>query len=258
MSHPGPLLTDFVDGTLGAAERADVQAHLATCATCRDEVAVARTARSALRALPVATPPPGVADAAIAEASAQPTSIDTARPRSDPSTTRRWLAAAAVAAAIGLIAVAAPKLGPSPSQSMAAGSDAAADQSFAKAAGVEVVDANVSQTQLATVAAALGGVQPAEAAASGVSLGETAQPPDLQARHVLPAELPHAAACLDQAFGDTPGTLTRVLGARFEGTPAYFGLYAVGPGAGLPPTRVQLLVASVRGCDVLASAYASL
>jgi hypothetical protein len=256
MSHPGPLLTDFVDGTLGAAERADVEAHLATCPTCRDEVALARAARSALRALPVATPPPGLAEGAIAEAS-RPTQA--ADPRSKPSTTRRWLAAAAVAAAIGLIAVAAPKLGPSPAQSMAAGSDAAADQSFARATGVEVVGANVSQAQLATVAAALGGIQPGEVApASGVSSAATVQPPDLQAGRVLPAELPQAAACLDQAFGDTPGTLTRVLRARFEGTPAYFGLFAVGPGAGLAPTRVQLLVASVRGCDALASAYALL
>jgi anti-sigma factor RsiW len=256
MSHPGPLLTDFVDGTLGKAERADVEQHLETCVTCSDEVALARAARSALRALPVATTPPGLADGVIAEAT-RPTQIDASGPRAKASTTRRWLAAAAVAAAVALLAVAAPKLGSAPSQ-MAAGSEGAADRSFAKAAGVEVVAANVSQAQLATVAAALGGIQPVEAAPTSGSVGATAQPRDLQAGQVLPAKLPQAAACLDQAFGDTPGTLTRVLQARFEGTPAYFGLYAVGPGADLAPTRVQLLVASVRGCDVLASAYASL
>jgi hypothetical protein len=47
-----------------------------------------------------------------------------------------------------------------------------------------------------------------------------------------------------------------VVEAGYEGTPAYLGFYAVGPGAGLPATRIQLLVASVDGCRPLATAYA--
>jgi hypothetical protein len=83
--------------------------------------------------------------------------------------------------------------------------------------------------------------------------------PAFDARAELPARLPAATTCLDQAFDHgTPGVLTRVLLARFDGAPAYFGLYAVGPGAGLAPTRLQLLVASVDGCAPLGSAYALL
>ena len=71
----------------------------------------------------------------------------------------------------------------------------------------------------------------------------------------VPERLPAATQCLEQAFPDeATGTLTRVVLARYEGRPAYFGLYAVGPGAGLPPTQLLLLVASVHGCDLLAAA----
>ena len=40
--------------------------------------------------------------------------------------------------------------------------------------------------------------------------------------------------------------------ARFEGEPAYLGVYLIGPGAGLPPTLLQLNVASVHGCNPVA------
>jgi hypothetical protein len=112
-------------------------------------------------------------------------------------------------------------------------------------------------------AAALGGIPaPATAPAEGAgtaTAATTSPVPALDARAELPDRLPAATACLDQAFDNgTPGVLTRVLLARFDGTPAYFGLYAVGPGAGLAPTRLQLLVASVDGCSPLGSAYALL
>ena len=259
MSHPGPLLVDLVDGTLDAAERAEVEAHLAGCAQCRREVALARAARSSLRALPAAVPPPGLADAAIARAEAGPVAhITGAR---SPSASRRWIAVAAAAAAIIVIAVASPKLGSSPSQTSAAGAGGPADRSFAQAETLEVVDANLSAEQLATAAAALGGVQAGvESApssdASAVSGGSGL--PDLRPSQQLPERLPEASACLDDAWGATPGQLTRVILARFDGKPAYLGLYAIGPGAGLPPTRLQLLVASVGTCQALGSGYALL
>ena len=261
MRHPGPLLTDFVDATLGAAERVDVEAHLADCATCRQEVALVRDARSSLRSLPAAVPPPGLADAAIAEAAARPAATDISDARSRQAG-RRWITVSAVAAAavIAVIAVMSPKLGSSSSQTMADSAGGSADRSFAKADTVEVVGADLSSEQLAAVAVQLGGVQAgAQTAPSGdVSGVSEAAPLDLQPRQLLPERLAEASACLDEAWGATPGQLTRVVLARFEGTQAYFGLYAVGPGAGLPATRLQLLVASVDGCRALASAYALL
>jgi len=268
MNHPGPLLTDLVDGTLSSADRVDVEAHLATCGSCRQEVALARAARRALGSMPPVVPPAGLVEAAIAGASAHPSPTRIGEAGSRRSA-RRWIGVAAAAAVIGLVAVAAPKLGTSPSPTVAEGAGAA-DRSFPRADAVEVVRTDVSSAQLAFVAASLGGVEPGGTAASlgGVGPGGTAAPsadvtgvesaasvPARQARRQLPERLSEASACLEQAWGAAPGPLTRVLLARFQGTPAYFGLYAVGPGAGLAPTRLQLLVASVEGCQALASAY---
>jgi hypothetical protein len=164
---------------------------------------------------------------------------------------------------IALIAVVAPKLGSSPSGTHAEPAAGGAAVAYPPASGVDVVRADLAPDQLAVAAAALGGI-PAPAAAPAEGAGTatavaTSPVPALDARAELPDRLPAATACLDQAFDNgTPGVLTRVLLARFDGTPAYFGLYAVGPGAGLAPTRLQLLVASVDGCSPLGSAYALL
>jgi len=261
MNHPEALLTDFVDGTLSAADLAAVEDHLGTCGACRREVALARAARATLRSMPPEAPPAGLVDAAVAEATARPRATNIAVARAKRPA-RRWVAVAAAAAVIGLVVVASPKLGSSPSPTVADRSAAgdAADRSFADAGAVEVVRTDVSSAQLAYVAASLGGLQAgAEPAPSGVAGAETAASvPALQPGRQLPDRLPEASACLEQAWGAAPGQLTRVILARFQGTPAYFGLYAVGPGAGLPPTRLQLLVASVRDCRPLASAYALL
>lgn len=55
--HPEELLAEYVDGTLADEDRARVEAHLATCEACREEVALAGRARAALRALPAEEPP---------------------------------------------------------------------------------------------------------------------------------------------------------------------------------------------------------
>jgi predicted anti-sigma-YlaC factor YlaD len=263
MNHPSDLLVDLVDGTLTNGDRALVEAHLETCATCRSEVALATQGRAALHTLAPVEPPASLADAAIAEAAR-------ARPAADLDAARaarrrgRWLGIAAAAAVIALIAVAAPKIGSSPSGTRAEPAAATgAAVGYPPASGVDVVRADLAPDQLAVAAAALGGI-PAPAAApaegAGTATAATTSPvPALDARAELPDRLPAATACLDQAFDNgTPGVLTRVLLARFDGTPAYFGLYAVGPGAGLAPTRLQLLVASVDGCSPLGSAYALL
>jgi hypothetical protein len=50
--HPEQLLAEYVDGSLAADDRATVEAHLASCSVCADEVAVAEQARTALTELP--------------------------------------------------------------------------------------------------------------------------------------------------------------------------------------------------------------
>lgn len=50
--HPEELLAGYVDGSASAEERRSVDAHLAGCSRCRDELALAGAARAAIRSLP--------------------------------------------------------------------------------------------------------------------------------------------------------------------------------------------------------------
>src|SRR5439155_14358989 len=52
MTHPEELLAAYVDGSLEQDERGLVDAHLAGCERCRDEVELASRARDALAGLP--------------------------------------------------------------------------------------------------------------------------------------------------------------------------------------------------------------
>src|SRR5919108_95280 len=49
---PEELRAEFVDGTLGPEDRARVESHLSTCASCREEVSLAGPVREALSGLP--------------------------------------------------------------------------------------------------------------------------------------------------------------------------------------------------------------
>ena len=63
--HPEELLAPYVDGTATPAERTAVEAHLGSCARCRDEVDLARSAHRALAALPEVRPTTGVTAAGV-------------------------------------------------------------------------------------------------------------------------------------------------------------------------------------------------
>jgi hypothetical protein len=58
--HPEILLAEYADGTLTPEAAAEVEAHLAGCATCREELALAREARAALGTLPDVPAPEGM------------------------------------------------------------------------------------------------------------------------------------------------------------------------------------------------------
>ena len=58
--HPEQLLAEYVDGSLGADDRATVEAHLASCSSCADEVSMARQARMMLTELPEVPVPLGL------------------------------------------------------------------------------------------------------------------------------------------------------------------------------------------------------
>jgi anti-sigma factor RsiW len=88
-------LPEYVHGTLGVAERAEVEAHLAGCTACRDEVALLRTVRAAvLRRTPVVDTA-RVAAAVIASRSMPKTRPEISRMRR-PMPQYAWRVAAAV------------------------------------------------------------------------------------------------------------------------------------------------------------------
>ncbi|HXF73443.1 MAG TPA: zf-HC2 domain-containing protein, partial [Actinomycetota bacterium] len=105
MTHPGDeLLAAYVDDRLSEPERAAVSAHLDACPTCQEEAALAAQARDVLRALPEEPVPVGVTGPVRDEV--------LGAPRSRRAQALRWLAGAAVAAAIvAVAALALPDLG---------------------------------------------------------------------------------------------------------------------------------------------------
>ncbi len=92
MSHPGDLLSAYLDGEVTPDERRVVETHLPGCGECRTEIDELSGARAAVRSLPMMDLPPGLL----------PEPEPVAVVRRFPSRPIAW-AAAAVAA--GLLAV---------------------------------------------------------------------------------------------------------------------------------------------------------
>ena len=63
MNHPYEQLADLMDGTLDERELAGVQAHLDSCATCRQDIDLATHGVRAARSLPRREPSSGSASA---------------------------------------------------------------------------------------------------------------------------------------------------------------------------------------------------
>lgn len=57
MTHLGELLSAHLDGAATAEERSRIEAHLASCGRCTQDLADITAAREAVRALPVLEPP---------------------------------------------------------------------------------------------------------------------------------------------------------------------------------------------------------
>lgn len=266
MTHPGPELTEYVDGTLTPSRTARIDEHLRTCATCRAEVRLAIAAREALVAIPSPAPPPGLTDAAIAEArelaaartreGSRPRDLASHRPRPG---TPRWLAIAGAAAVIALAALIVPKLG-QPGTSPASLAAGASNTAQPAASAVEVQHIDYGANFLPEFAAAYDSVAGAQGGSPVPAAGEAATPGPVStvagsadAVKLVPERLPAATRCLDRAYDNQGGTLTRVILARYAEQPAYLGVYLQSPGAGLEPNVVLVVVASVHGCDLLAT-----
>src|SRR5213593_3597193 len=123
MTHPEEHLSGYVDGTLATGERAEVDAHLATCATCREEIELATGAVTMLRELPEVPVPFGTTRPVMAEAGKERTS----RARRSWGGRTQWAAGLAAAAVlVAVVAVALPRVGREAQPEAAAGGGGAA------------------------------------------------------------------------------------------------------------------------------------
>jgi hypothetical protein len=232
MNHPFEQLADLMDGTLDERELAGVQAHLDSCATCRQDIDLATHGVRAARSLPVESPPPDLHRRVVG-----------AGGRGTP-TWYRWAGAAAAAAVIA-IAIALPNVGGDGERETVTDAAGSSEVSLPLAGDVEYsreeldYDAEALQ-DLARSATAPRSQVSTNAAGAELAGGTSA-----------------AVRCVSKAFGDQQeGRLTRLIQARFEGEEAYIAVYLEGPGAGEPPDTVAVWAASSKDCTVLSFASA--
>lgn len=254
--HPDELLAALVDGELTDAERAQAEAHLATCETCREEVDLARRARTAVASLEDVPVPLGVTGPVLQAARKErPRLVRLARPVA-------WAAAAAVVgvgAWVGLRAASdgGDEEGELPS---AAEAPAEAQATLEAALPFEIQDVNYTDTSLQELAGRLAAESgaPAEEAFGGEAEEEAQDRAATEASPVAPLPTPReevrveAFECLQQGAELGPDAqVVKIIAASFKGTPAYIGAFLEGPGAGEPPDRLVIWVVSRDDCALL-------
>jgi hypothetical protein len=252
MTHPEEHLSGYVEGTLATDERADVDAHLATCATCREEAELATRAVTMLRELPEVPVPFGVTSPVMAQAGKERRSRRHRAWGTSWGGRTQWTAGLAAAAVlVAVVVVALPRLGREAQQDL--------------------------RTAGAPEASASGGVPGREAALSGavplelqpnadfdaIKLERLADSSALRAgsdstlaqpsvKDASAAQAEGAAACLANPGGLTAqDRLVRLIQARFQGRPAYVGVYLESPSAGQPADRVVIWVVARPDCSIL-------
>jgi anti-sigma factor RsiW len=276
--HPDELLAGYVDGSATPEDRAVVDQHLATCATCREEVQLAADARAALISLPELGAP-GLAEAgvlALRRAAFQAVPSDGADGAPDtapePATPHRtaaavpteprarlraaWVqlvAAAAIVAVLGgLIAI--PFLLSGNNASKSTSINAAAGPAASSSALPPLIDqgANYSQSSLDSLAARITTeVRDERLAARGSAQATSAPAAHLpQAPAIQDASAARAAlTCLIQGGGPEDVAPVYLEQAEVSGTSAFVGGFFL-RGARL---NVMVIAVSRDGCQPLYS-----
>jgi anti-sigma factor RsiW len=253
MTHPEELLAGYVDGTLPTDERAGVDAHLAECARCRREVALAASARSALGSLTEVPAPSGVAARALQEAGG-------ASLRRQAGGVPRWYriaGVAAAAAALLVIAVTLPHIGKGTSIADAGRADkqlggASAPTTALSASVIEIQQVNYDNASLSALS---------ESYVGGGAAVSTPAPGPTESTAVVngtPAQTAKALACIVRSAPSETGQPTRLISARFQDTPAYLAVFLEGPGADQPPDSVVVWVFATKDCAILSFSHARL
>lgn len=254
MRHPEEHLSGYVDGTLATDERAEVDAHLATCATCREEIELSTQAVTMLRVLPEVPVPFGTTTPVMAEARKERTS----RARRSWGGRSQWAAGLAAAAVLVVaVAVVLPRVGREALMESAGGG--AAPAAPTRAPGMEAatsgavpleIQANVDYD--ATKLERLADSSAARAAQETTLAAPSAKDASAAQSEASAAQAETAVACLARPGGLTGrDRLVRLIQATFQGRPAYVGVYLEQPGASQPADRVVIWVVASRDCAIL-------
>jgi hypothetical protein len=258
--HPHDLLAEYVDGELSADARATVEAHLASCPACTEEVSLAQEARAAVRSLPEVPAPAGV-------------SLAVRRRARRPPRAGRWVAAAAAAVVVGVGAIVVLRLpggqglqsaggggdGAGPQSAPAAPRPAAEDsteegsQAFGTAAGPAVVyletDRDYDPAALARLAPRLRGR--AEASLRAGFPGTTRRFFDELTLDAVSPAARQAVRCASRGLPpDQPAAPFRIEAARFQGEPVYVAAFLRGPDPSARHDRVLIWVVSRETCTL--------
>jgi hypothetical protein len=246
--HPDELLAGLADGTLDERERAEVDAHLATCASCREELPLALRGATAASRLPEVDPPVGMTRSVV----------DEARPVRSPRARKAWAwAAAPVAAAVVALAVWAlvgsgggGGLGGVASPGVGGGGAAAAPEQVTDSR-IRVSPENFDQAKIQDLAGKLASRRERSDVLSSEGSSEAKRTASAaQGAFANPASDP--IRCIKATADPTKDDqFLEVLVARFDGTPAFVGVFVHRPGAGQPPSLLTIWVASQSGCRLL-------
>jgi anti-sigma factor RsiW len=257
MTHPEDLLADYVDGTLPEQERALVDAHLEGCAQCREETELARGAVTALASLPEEPVPLGVTGPVLAEAGRR-----FERRRTASWRRLQWVAGAAAAAALVAVFALNGIGDPEPARDAAivggesaeAGGEEAPAAATAESFAPTLEDqANVNYDADGVRSVAEDAAASERTATDGGSTGATGADEGGMAAE-LAAGPDAALACLGEAgapLNEPNSSLTRLIEARFQRTPAYLAVFLQGPGAGQPADHAVVWVVARNDCRIL-------
>jgi predicted anti-sigma-YlaC factor YlaD len=250
MTHPEELLAGFVDGTLEDPERAVVDVHLQTCETCREELELARSAKTALASLPEVPVPFGVTGPVLAEAGRRFERRAKTRGRI------QWALGAGVAAALVLVVALNLNLGSSGrdggqgtlaadttttgTTQGGAGAESATAVGLERQPDVNYDDAGVRSLGEDVAAKRSTAAMEAPQASGGAMAFASADP--------ALACLRTAEAPVDQASTDE---LVRLIEAKYQGTPAYIAVFLESPGAGQAADKVVIWVVAKNGCQII-------
>jgi anti-sigma factor RsiW len=247
MRHPEELLSSYVDGTLDTRERAEVDAHLRECETCRDEVRLAGRAR---------TVRPG---------------IERASPRWGRDRFRRTAWASGFAAAAGIAAILAlvfvgnhPGNGGGASSALASNGPSAPP---ARAPAVVQTNREYGPSSINDLAASFARSDAVRSEGSAHTQSETASGVAAGAVQPSPSKAPLSMAnngkfaattsqtprqCLRRgSTGLGVSRLLQLIEARYEGSRAFIGVFLRD---GVLPSAVVVAVVSPSTCRLVASA----